>query len=98
MNRTAIPQQAAASRSRSPYTITVALIAINVLVFLAMVASGVSLTQPTPRDILLWGGDFGPATVGAHQWWRLPHLLLPALRHHPHRDEHVRALSHRAVH
>jgi len=75
MNHTAIPepltQRSVPSRPRSPYTITIALIAINVLVFLAMVASGVSLTQPTTRDILAWGGDFGPATLGAHQYWRL---------------------------
>ena len=71
MNHTAIPepltQQSVPSRPRRPNTITIALIAINVLVFLAMVASGVSLTQP----ILAWGGDFGPATLGAHQYWRL---------------------------
>jgi rhomboid protease GluP len=80
MDHTAIPQplaqqplaqQSLAPRPRSPYTITVALIAINVLVFLAMVASGISFTQPTTLDVLHWGGDFGPATVGAHQWWRL---------------------------
>ncbi len=75
MDHTAIPeplvQQSAAPRSRRPYTITGTLIAINVLVFLAMVASGVSLTQPTTLDVLNWGGDFGPATIGAHQWWRL---------------------------
>ncbi len=66
-----VTRQPAALPARSPYSITIALIAINVLVFLAMVVSGVSLTQPTTRDILLWGGDFGPLTVGAHQWWRL---------------------------
>jgi rhomboid protease GluP len=55
----------------NPYLITYALIAINALVFLAMVASGVSFTQPSPQDVFTWGGDFGPATVGAHQWWRL---------------------------
>src|ERR1700678_2688315 len=75
MDHTAVPEpltrKSAAPRSRSPYTITVALIVINVLVFLAMVASGISFTQPTPLDVFKWGGDFGPATVGAHQWWRL---------------------------
>ena len=59
------------SPSRSPYAITIALIAINVLVFLAMGVSGVSLTEPTPLDVVRWGGDFGPLTVGAHQYWRL---------------------------
>jgi rhomboid protease GluP len=55
----------------TPYTITFALIAINALVFLAMVASGISFTQPSPLDVATWGGDFGPLTVGAHQYWRL---------------------------
>ena len=66
-----VPQQSGAPRARSPYAITYALIAINVLVFVAMVARGVSFTQPTPLDVENWGGDFGPLTVGAHQWWRL---------------------------
>jgi rhomboid protease GluP len=71
-----IISEPAAQQSRqqpppSPYTITIALIAINTLVFLAMVASGVSFTSPTPQEVFNWGGDFGPATVGAHQWWRL---------------------------
>jgi rhomboid protease GluP len=64
-------QQSGAPRAPSPYAITYALITINVLVFAAMVASGVSFTQPTPLDVANWGGDFGPLTVGAHQWWRL---------------------------
>jgi len=55
----------------NPFTITIALIAINVLVFVAMVASGVSFTQPTLLNIVNWGGDFGPLTLGAHQYWRL---------------------------
>ncbi len=52
MGPTAIPeplaQESAAPRSHSPYTITIALIGINVLVFLAMVASGISFTAPRP--------------------------------------------------
>jgi len=70
MNQSAL-HRPTPNRLGSPYTITYALIAINVLVFLAMVASGISFTQPTPQDVLNWGGDFGPATVGAHQYWRL---------------------------
>ncbi|HEY5214787.1 MAG TPA: rhomboid family intramembrane serine protease [Acidobacteriaceae bacterium] len=70
-SRKPLAQYSAAPRSRSPYTITFALIAANVLVFLAMVASGISFTHPTALDVFNWGGDFGPATVGANQWWRL---------------------------
>src|SRR5471032_2772097 len=58
-------------RSAGAYTITYALITVNVLVFAAMVASGISFIQPTTLDVFNWGGDYGPATVGAHQWWRL---------------------------
>jgi len=68
MDHTAISPK---SRASSPYTITIALIAINVLVFAAMVASGVSFTQPMPLDVANWGGDFGPYTIGEHQYWRL---------------------------
>jgi rhomboid protease GluP len=64
-------QPASPRPSPSPYTVTYALIAINALVFLAMIATGVSFISPTPLDVYRWGGDFGPATVGANQWWRL---------------------------
>jgi len=57
--------------TRSPYTITTVLIALNALVFLAMVASGISFIQPSPVDVFRWGADYGPATIGAHQYWRL---------------------------
>ena len=66
-----LPRQSGAPRARSASAVTYALIAINVLVFIAMVATGVSFTQPAPQDVLNWGGDYGPYTVGAHQWWRL---------------------------
>jgi rhomboid protease GluP len=59
------------TRTPSPYAITIALIAINTLVFLAMVTTGISFTQPTALDVATWGGDFGPLTLGAHQYWRL---------------------------
>ena len=60
-----------ASTRPNPYTITYALIAINVLVFAAMCATGISFTNPSPQDVLNWGADYGPATLGAHQYWRL---------------------------
>jgi rhomboid protease GluP len=74
MSTTQIPDPTTAptrARKASPYTITYALIAINALVFFAMVASGISFTSPTPLDVFNWGGDYGPATIGAHQYWRL---------------------------
>lgn len=50
--------------------VTTALIVINVAVFLAMVASGLSITSPTAEQVLRWGATYGPYTVHG-QWWRL---------------------------
>jgi rhomboid protease GluP len=50
--------------------VTPVLIGINVLVFVLMSASGVSLTEPTIPDLLRWGADFGPSTTRG-EWWRL---------------------------
>ncbi len=46
------------------------LIAINVIVFLAMVASGVSWLDPQTDELLRWGADYGPSTLSG-QYWRL---------------------------
>lgn len=45
------------------------LIAINVLVFVVMVARGVSWFEPTSADLLRWGADYGPSTLSG-QYWR----------------------------
>lgn len=57
--------------SPNVYTTTWVLIAINVLVFAVMVARGVPFVNPTAREVLPWGADFGPLTIGAGQWWRM---------------------------
>src|SRR5437868_15060803 len=49
---------------------TVVLIAMNVLVFVAMVLRGISPIQPTIQQLLASGADFGPFTLGG-QWWRV---------------------------
>lgn len=46
------------------------LVAINVLMFVAMVVKGASVTQPTPDQLLRWGANFGALTLTG-QWWRL---------------------------
>ncbi len=51
--------------------VTPALIALNVLVFLAMCLRGVPFLQPNAQQVLPWGANFGPLTVGDGQWWRL---------------------------
>ncbi len=50
-------------------TVTITLIALNALVYLAMGVSGVSWTEPSIVDAVRWGADFGALTVGG-EWWR----------------------------
>jgi rhomboid protease GluP len=47
-----------------------AMVGLNVAVFLVMCLSGVSVLDPAPLDLVTWGGLFGPLTIG-HQWWRI---------------------------
>src|SRR5579875_2338032 len=50
--------------------VTTALIVINVAVFLAMIASGLSPISPTAEQVFRWGANYGPVTMQG-QWWRL---------------------------
>jgi membrane associated rhomboid family serine protease/Flp pilus assembly protein TadD len=57
--------------SPSPWlTATNLLLAVNCLVFLAMLISGVSFIDPSSADVLKWGGNYGPYTLTG-QYWRL---------------------------
>ena len=49
---------------------TYAIIGINVIVFVAMIVSGVNLFAPSGVDILKWGANYGPLTLSG-DWWRL---------------------------
>lgn len=54
----------------TPHTwVTPAIVALNVLVWLAAVASGVHPLSPTAAELLARGGNFLPVTIG--QPWRL---------------------------
>ena len=50
--------------------ITPAIIVINLIIFAAMVVSGVSPANPKTEQLLMWGADYGPVTLNG-QWWRL---------------------------
>lgn len=54
----------------SSFPVTIALVAINALVFAIMVLKGVSFLDPTPQQAIAFGADFGPLTLNG-QWWRL---------------------------
>jgi membrane associated rhomboid family serine protease len=50
--------------------VTWLLIAANVAIFVAMVATGVHPMTPTTDSLIQWGADYGPKTTSG-QWWRL---------------------------
>lgn len=55
---------------RAPYRppFTAAILAVNVLVFVAMLAKGVPLVDPQQEQLLRWGADFGPLSLGSQPW------------------------------
>jgi rhomboid protease GluP len=53
-----------------PILITWIVLALNILVFVAMVAGGVNVLTPASDALIRWGADFGPRTT-AGEWWRL---------------------------
>lgn len=55
---------------RKDYFITPIIIDINILVFIAMLFSGVPLMQPTSSDVYNWGGVFRPAVLNG-EWYRI---------------------------
>lgn len=64
----ALPPQAIAAPISTPATYI--LVAINVIIFIAMVASGISWITPETERVLHWGADYGPLTLNG-QYWRL---------------------------
>jgi rhomboid protease GluP len=52
------------------YPATSALLAINLAVFLGMLLTGVNIINPTGLDLIRWGANYGPLTIGG-EYWRL---------------------------
>ena len=50
--------------------VTWIILAVNILIYLAMVLSGVDWYSPKSADVLKWGANFAPYTLNG-QWWRL---------------------------
>lgn len=50
--------------------ITTLITAVNVAIFVWMVAKGVSAMDPTVEQLMEWGANYGPYTVHG-EWWRL---------------------------
>lgn len=63
----ATPQVPRGAR-RLDISVTHIIVGINVLVFVAMVATGSSLLIPTREQLLRWGANYGPLSLGAQPW------------------------------
>ena len=50
--------------------ITPSLVGINLLLFVVMACTGVSIMSPDVQSLSNWGANVGPLTAGG-QWWRL---------------------------
>lgn len=48
--------------------VTTALVGINLALFLVMLVSGVSPTEPTTQQLLKWGANWGPLSLGTQPW------------------------------
>ncbi len=66
----AAPQVVAPSVRDLSAPATMALVIINAAVFLYMLMKGTPLLKPNTPQILRFGGNFGPFSLGA-QWWRM---------------------------
>ncbi len=64
------PSPAAPASGKFTSTVTLTLIALNVVVNVAMGLSGVSWTDPSVQQAIRWGADFGPLTLSG-EWWRV---------------------------
>ena len=64
-----LPSDASPARPRIPRPIlTTALVGVNVLVFAAMVSRTHSINSFTNDQVLAWGADWGPLTLGGQPW------------------------------
>jgi len=55
-------------RNRQPFLVTQIIVGVNLLVFIAMVLSGVSPMEPTIQQLVTWGANFAPLSLGSQPW------------------------------
>ena len=53
---------------RLPVSATHIIVGLNVLVFVAMAVSGASPLNPTREQLLRWGANWGPLSLGSQPW------------------------------
>jgi rhomboid protease GluP len=67
-----VPSQETSSpppvRNSSPFLLTQIIVGINVLVFVGMLLTGVSPLAPRPVQLVMWGANFAPLSLGSQPW------------------------------
>lgn len=58
------------------YLATPLLLYANVLLYIAMVLSGISPLQPTAKSLFYWGGNFAPAVLDGQVWRLFSYMFL----------------------
>ncbi|HEY6770340.1 MAG TPA: rhomboid family intramembrane serine protease [Candidatus Sulfotelmatobacter sp.] len=49
-------------------SVTTVIVGINCVVFILMALSGVSLVEPNTQQLLKWGANYGPLSLGPQPW------------------------------
>ncbi len=55
-------------RVRPRMPVTRVLVGLNAAVFVAMALSGISIVEPTIKQLLVWGANWGPLSLNAQPW------------------------------
>ncbi|HXQ27524.1 MAG TPA: rhomboid family intramembrane serine protease [Candidatus Acidoferrales bacterium] len=61
------PAESTMRRAIRP-VVTLTLVGLNALVYVAMGLSGVSWTEPSIQQAIRWGADYGPLTLSSEPW------------------------------
>jgi len=69
-------EEEATEESQQHFLVTNILLAINIVVFVAMILKHVPLMNPGSDLIIRWGGNFGPLTMGSQPWRLLTNIFV----------------------
>jgi rhomboid protease GluP len=62
------PLRVRTNASNLRLSVTTVLVGINVAVFVMMALSGVSILEPNLQQLLKWGANWGPLSLGSQPW------------------------------
>ena len=69
-------EDSATEESQQHFLITNLLLTINIVVFVAMLMKHVPLMSATSDQVVHWGGNFGPLTMGGQPWRLLTNIFV----------------------